>query len=199
MSYFKLVFLGLGLLMFSGYQALVDGLAVANQDALPDDKSQIHELVRDVYEWIENQSVGLDFDPVTDSDGRCYVGVDMEKLYKRLEELRQSGFFAEGFLDNYRQITLDIDERLKSKEIEWLVGDLPPYGNDVSPWCNCQDSPDDYWQILTIQDLRIENNLATFSWTWGDGFEYKMKAIKENNEWKIYYMEGFDIDAFFHE
>ncbi len=199
MSYFKLVFLGFGLLIFFGYQAVVKSFPAVDQDALPDDKSQIHDLVRGVYEWIENQSVGFDFSPVTDSDSLHYIGMDQERLDKRLEEFRLSGFFAEEFLDNYRQITLTIDERLKSKDMEWLVGDLPPYGNDTSPWCNCQDSPDDYWQILSIQDLHIEDDLATFSWTWGDGFDYKMRAIRENNGWKICYMEGFDVDAFFHD
>jgi len=78
----------------------------------------------------------------------------------------------------------------------YYVGELPPYGNDANPWCDCQDNPDKYWEKIKIQNLIIKDNKATFNWTWGDGFKYKVKAVKENNVWKISFLQGFNIQEF---
>lgn len=124
------------------------------------------------------------------------MGLDLEMHKKRISELKQTGFFASEFIDNYNKLALSIDTDLKNKKIEWLVGDMPPFGNDANPWCNCQDNPDNYWKTLTITDLEIENNVATFNWTWGNDFEYKVKAIKAGDVWEIAYLQGFDSTDF---
>ncbi|MNJ01584.1 hypothetical protein D3C73_1612620 [compost metagenome] len=71
------------------------------------------------------------------------------------------------------------------------MGELPPFGNGANPWCNCQDNPDNFWEKIILRDVNFANNLATFNWSWGDGFNYKAKAVLANSIWKIDYLEGF--------
>jgi len=167
-----------------------------------DNKEELQELVRKLYEWRETKNSRLDFDPVADKEGR-YIELDLKEHEQRLTELKQSGFFADQFLENYHKIALMIDNGLKTKTIEYLVGDLPPYGNGADPWCNCQDYPDKYWQTMIVDKIQLDNTNATFIWTWVDptlgdrSFEYKVDAIKENDRWLITYLQGFDFNEFF--
>ena len=55
----------------------------------------MQQLVRQLYEWHETQSLRFDFRPVADSEGRMYVGLDLKAHEDRLTELKQSGFFAD--------------------------------------------------------------------------------------------------------
>ena len=162
------------------------------------DKQEIESLIRKAYQWIETKNNNTDFDPVTNKKGDKYTGLDLTAHKKRMEALKKTNFFSQQFLDNYNKIALKLDANLKNKKIEWLVGDLPPFGNDANPWCNCQDSPDDYWKTITDNNLKVDNNKASFYWTWslkGD-FKYKTTVVKENGVWKIASLEGFDFEEF---
>jgi hypothetical protein len=160
------------------------------------EEEDLLKLTRNLYDWHETKSSMRDFEPISDEKDSAYVGLDLEHHKKRLTELKQTGFFAAEFIDNYNNIALSIDNTLKNKKMDWLVGDMPPFGNDANPWCNCQDNPDNYWKTLTIKDFEIENNVATFNWTWGNDFNYTIKAIKAGDEWKITYLQGFDSSNF---
>ncbi|HQR00689.1 MAG TPA: DUF3828 domain-containing protein, partial [Ferruginibacter sp.] len=85
---------------------------------------------------------------------------------------------------------------MRSGKTTWLTNDLSPFGNDANPWCNCQDYPDDYWKRLTIRDIKAVGDSAVFSWTWGDDLRYRVKAKKENGNWKISYLQGFDFSNY---
>jgi len=157
------------------------------------DEENLLKLTRNLYDWHETKSSKSDFEPISDEQDSAYIGLDLEKHKKRLTELKKTGFFAEDFLKNYDKIALSIDADLKNKKMEWLVGDMPPFGIDANPWCNCQDNPDNYWKTLTIKDLELNNNVATFNWTWGSDFNYTIKAIKTGDKWKITYLQGFNF------
>jgi hypothetical protein len=92
-------------------------------------------------------------------------------------------------------------KKIKSKEIQWLEGDMPPYAG-ADPWCNCQDIPyDDPWDKIEIKFQSIDKENATLTWTWGNSdwskdFNYKVKAKKTDGVWKISYLQGFDINEF---
>lgn len=162
------------------------------------DKQEIESLIRKAYQWIETKNNNSDFDPITNKKGDKYTGLDLAAHKKRMETLKKTNFFSQQFLDNYNKIALKIDSNLKNKKTEWLVGDLSPFGNDANPWCNCQDSPDDYWKTITVNNLKVDNNKASFYWTWslkGD-FKYKTTVVKENGVWKIASLEGFNFDEF---
>lgn len=156
------------------------------------DKEKIQNLIRQVYEWHEKQ-IPSNNDMLSDEKDSIYIGFNLDQLKQDIENLKETNFFSNEFLDNYYRIYTTLDKKLRNKEIQWLVGDLPPFGNDTNPWCNCQDNPYNYWQILVLKKLNIKNNMATFAWTWGNNFEYKARAVKENNNWKIAYLQGFDF------
>ncbi|WP_431244608.1 hypothetical protein ACQ9BO_10195 [Flavobacterium sp. P21] len=164
------------------------------------DKQQLETLIRKTYEWVETKNSNNDFDPIDAKKGGKYKGLDQNSLKKRLEELKRTNFFSQQFLDNYSKIASKLDANLKNKKIEWLVGDMPPFGNGANPWCNCQDFPDEYWKTMKIKDLKIDNNKASLKWIWlWDGVwsgNYKVEAVKENGVWKISYLEGFDFTEF---
>lgn len=162
------------------------------------DKQQLETLLRKTYEWIETKNSNNDFDVVENKKGDRYIGLNLKAHNKRLEELKKTNFFAQEFLDNYNKIAIKIGDNLKTKKMEYLVGDLPPYGNDANMWCDCQDSPEAYWKTMKITILKIENNKASLNWTWmewKDKSKYNVKAVKENGIWKIAYLEGFDYNS----
>lgn len=161
--------------------------AASNQDSI-----DLTKLVRAVYKWQDTEGQGNDFDPKETEGDSLYRGIDWEAYNKRVKKLKASNYFDQRFLDNHKQVAQYIDTALKSGREEWRKDDLPSFGYDQSPWCNCQDAPSDTaWGMLTITNLKIENGQADFSWTWGDNFFYKTKATKENGAWKISYLEGF--------
>jgi len=198
MKFNKLFFLSFIWILFAGFKPLNANCVSAKSSYFANDKQQLETLIRKTYEWIETKNLVSDFDPVENKKGTQYVGVNLKAHNKKLSELKNSNFFSQQFLDNYNKIALAIDANLKNKKTEWLVGDLPPFGNDSNPWCNCQDYPDAYWKTMTISNLKIDKNNAVFNWNWSlkDNFKYRVKAVKENGIWKIAYLEGFDFKSY---
>lgn len=187
-----------GLLLSGCHQAENQKASATNPTSamISDSKKDLQQLVRQMYEWHETNSSQNDFEPIADAQDSSYVGIDLTKHKARVAELQKTGFFSTQFLDNYNQIGLAIDKGLKSKKLEWLVGDLPPFGNDANPWCNCQDNPENYWQTMTLDKLTSDATTATFIWTWGNDFQYRVQAIKEKGKWKTSYLQGFDFNEF---
>ena len=81
---------------------------------------------------------------------------------------------------------------------------MTPFGSDASPWCDCQDYPDNYWKIMKIEISDLTLNSATIYWTWPktatfaeNNNKYLIKLTREDNKWKIAYMDGFDFNSFF--
>ncbi|QQS95477.1 hypothetical protein [Sphingobacterium spiritivorum] len=162
--------------------------------------TELESLTKELYKWVEANDANADFSPLPEQEtDSLYVGLDKEAHKKRISALKDTHFFAEEFLENYNRLGLTIDEKLRNNTFTWYIGELPPFGNGANPWCNCQDSPDNYWKRISLQDVVVDGNTATYNWTWGEGFQYKMKAVKENDIWKISYMQGFDFEAFFSE
>jgi len=165
------------------------------------DKIHLQTLVKDFYKWWATKNSKNDFIPIEKDS--LYVGLDLKAHAKRLEELKATNFFSEQFLDNYNNLGLTIDEKLKSGKLKWYIGDLPPFGNEADPWCNCQDTPSEkFWEDIKIIFLSLDTSNANLEWTWGkkseeeDNFEYTIKAIKINGVWKIAYLQGFDAKVF---
>lgn len=199
-----LAFLILSSLIFQSCEKKID----KNSNSISENKTEIlnpkndslelQKLVRDLYKWNETKNSNPDFDVLQkEKTDTIYANLDLDAHKQRLNELKETNFFDKEFLDNYDKIGVTIDEKMRNKSLVYYIGELPSFGNDANPWCNCQDNPDNYWKILTIKKLNIKDNQADFVWTWGDDFEYKTKAVKENNVWKISYLEGFDFNEFF--
>lgn len=171
--------------------------AEQNQTSSTNDTAELEKLTKELYKWNETKSSQIDFDPLQkEKTDTIYTRIDLTRHQQRLRELKETNFFADQFIDNYNKIALTIDEKMMKKSLVYYVGELPPYGNDANPWCNCQDNPDKYWEKIKLENLIINDKNASYNWTWGDNFKYKVKVIKENGVWKISYLQGFDIDEF---
>ncbi|WP_264551857.1 hypothetical protein [Flavobacterium sp. N2038] len=161
------------------------------------DSIALLDLTRKLYKWEEEKSTGEDFSPAKDKDtDSIYSGLDLSLHKARIKELENTNLFSKDFIANYNKIALKLESEFKNGTLVWNVGELPPFGSDSSPWCNCQDTPNNFLNKIWIMHLTIQNNTASYNWSWGDGVVYNVKAIKENNVWKISYLEGFDYDSY---
>ncbi len=159
------------------------------------DSVDLNILVIKLLRW-HNTDKNSDFEPLLkNSTDTVYTEIDWQIHKKRFVDLAKTNFFSKAFLDNYQKIALHLDKELKQNKIKYIVGDLPPYEHS-NEWCNCQDFPSNFWTRLKIVALKIDNNSATFKWTWGNNFFYSVKAKKENNVWKIAELEKFNIENF---
>lgn len=170
-----------------------DSLSVAN------DSTQIVEVLKEAYTWSNTADTTQlsDFMLAYPNGGFC-TGIDQEANNKRIAQLKETGFFADDFFDNYKRILTKIDTEIKADTAKYKEGDgLELNYLDASPWCNCQDYPDKYWENLKLKDLIINGNEASVKWywVWGDNkeeYSYNVKLKKVNNSWKISHLEGFD-------
>lgn len=126
-----------------------------------------------------------------------------------LDKLRETNFFATEFIENYNQIILTLDRKLREDKFEkWLVGDLPTFkfANDINPWCLCQDIPYDKpnpWDLVEVKVINLNRGKGELVWKWGKTelneapgwkeFTYRFIVTKENGKWKIAYLQGFDL------
>jgi hypothetical protein len=166
----------------------VDNVSCSKSDSI-----EISTLIKNMYRWYETKSSKGEFIPTTKNPkDTIYSGIDWKAHENRMNELIKTHFFAKDFLDNYQKIASHIDNELKQGHSEWRIGELPPFGTDANPWCNCQDYPDNYWNKLTITDIKMLKDSANFKWTWGGNFYYSVKVKKELGVWRISYLEGFD-------
>lgn len=166
------------------------------------DSLLIEKLVRKVYEWNEKNTTYYFNIGVEDKIGEKYIGVDWNIYKKNKNSLKNSGFFSDTFIDSYRKTLEQIDRKVKNKEYdyEWFVGEYPPFGTDANEWCHCQDTPSkSYWNNIEIKDLKITaDNTVSLTWNWGKNtngsldFNYPIKVKKEENTWKVTYLDGFD-------
>jgi hypothetical protein len=167
------------------------------------DKGEIQNLIRQVLNWADSKN-RIDLLPVvTDSYDSVYIGFDLDKHKQNLEKLKSTGFFSTEFIDNYDKIILTLDKGLRNGNYEkWFVGDLPTFifANDYSPWWSGQESFSIEKSVIEL--IKLDKEKGEFYFVCGDkvagceGLEnYKMRfrVVRENNKWKISYMEGFDF------
>ncbi|WP_302902152.1 hypothetical protein [Mucilaginibacter sp. BT774] len=169
-------------------------VSTANQDSI-----QLTLLVRKLYKWHVTDTMKHDGFKPTKSNPKdtLYTGIDLAENEKAVEELKETGIFADSFLNDYRKIAVRMDKELKDGSSLWPDGELSTFGDDVDDWCDCQDTPvNDYWKIIKLKDIKINNNEASFKWNWGDDLNFKVRAVKDNGNWKISYLQGFDMNSY---
>lgn len=198
-----LITLLLGLFLLGCRQAGTKNSS-SQSDAIVDsngDKEQIGNLVKQVLKWHEKNGVLAGFEPIFEPNDSLVKGMNLTVLKPELKKLTESKLFDKEFVDNYENVVLTIDKKIKSKETQWIEGDMPPYAG-ADPWCNCQDIPyDNPWDKIEITFQNLDKDNATLTWTWGNSdwskdFNYKVKAKKTDGTWKISYLQGFDINEF---
>jgi hypothetical protein len=159
------------------------------------DIDDVQKLILQVLSWSDSID-SIVVHPVMQKGNSFYF--DQGKLRESLDKIRGTGFFSIEFIENYSHIILTLDKKLRNKEYnEWMVGDLPPFkfGSGISPWCMCQGySAAQFWHIETI---RMDGKSGELIWKWKDGnswIDFKFRVVKENDKWKISYMQGFDYE-----
>jgi len=163
------------------------------------DKEEIQNLIRQVLKWADSEK-SIDLLPVIrDSKDSIYIGFDIELHKQNLDKLKETGFFAIEFVENYNQIILTLDRKLRNHEYEynWLVGDLPPF--IFVSWWNGQERFPLQWS--TIEMIDLNKTFGEFYFKCGnlekciglENYNMKVKVAKEENKWKILYLEGFDF------
>ena len=209
MKKIKLVSLLSGLLLFGCNQMDTKApLAIAEKKVSPsDDKEQIQTLIRKVLKWGDSLQVGV-LRGVVDTKKKAITSLDLSKHRLDLAKLCASGLFATEFIENYNKVMLTIDKRLRNGTQQWLDGDQPDFGftRGVNAWCGCQDVPYDKpnpYDFVEVNVLNKGPNTVEATWHWGKlpvdadpgwkDFSYKFRAVKENGEWRIIYLEGFDF------
>lgn len=162
------------------------------------DSLAITKLVQQVYEWHINNLINdfpLKYNSPSDT---IFIGIDWEKFNQNIETLKKKDFFTDDFFTSYKNIALTIDSSIKKADIKWrnINDGIPLWDTDADNWCGCQDYPDNYWQLLNLDSLKIENDCASFKWTWDKihneaSHYYMMTAKKVGVQWKISSIEGF--------
>ncbi|GAB3930917.1 hypothetical protein [Mucilaginibacter myungsuensis] len=165
------------------------------------DEVEIRALIVTTLNWANSEHV-VGLLPAIVKDSIC-IGFDLNKVNQTAEALKKTGLFADEFTENYKHIMQTLDEKIRSNKFEkWNVSELPTFtfANDVNPWCSCQDNYS--WENVDIADLKINGNKATANWNWGKlpdnvdpswkKFAMPFRAVKEGDQWKIAYLNGFD-------
>lgn len=199
MKQFSRILLIFGLLLFLPHQ-----LKSQNNN---NDFKEVEDLIRKVYTWHEGR-LPSEIEMFTDESDDIYIGFNLDQLKLNVEELERTEMFADEFIDNYNNIYITLEHKIRNNEFDWLVGDLPPFGNGADPWCNCQDVPYDEpnpWSQIQLEIIDLNNQKGEFIWKWGgtdlsgtgwSEFTYRFRVIKENEKWKISYLEGFNFEEF---
>lgn len=163
------------------------------------DKLEMVKIIRSVVDFDLNNTIDIDLLPaIADEKDSIYIGFDFQKLEITAQQLRNTGFFSETFIDNYKRIITDLDKRLRNNELGvWDMRDMPPFGfaAGYGPFCNCQD---DYTiDSISFKIGNYENVEAEWFPKWPD-FEGNIQSYgtckfeKEGGCWKISYLSGFD-------
>ncbi|GAA4355334.1 hypothetical protein GCM10023185_18070 [Hymenobacter saemangeumensis] len=181
------------------------------------DKREIQALIRKAINWANSKNTINLLPAVQDKKGRTYTGFDLAEHKQNLQKLEASNLFAAEFINNYNQIILKLNQQLKKGSYgPWLVGDMPSFtfASDVDPWTLCQDVPYDKpnpYDFIETEVVSLTSSKGELDWKWGGlgpehdpvpgydpgwkKFKYRFRTVKENNQWKIAYLEGFDLKA----
>lgn len=177
------------------------GIEIA-ENTTENDKQAIEKVVKEMYHWNEDGRSGYGLkDIVKDS---LIVGYDMANKEAYLQKLRESGLFAEEFITNMDKIVKKQDELLRTGKVEWINGDISPFEVDnANNWCNCQDVPtdNDPFEQIKFTFTKLTPIEANIFWKWNVTKDmdpswtepkYAMRMVKEDNKWKIAWMQGWD-------
>lgn len=167
--------------------------AITNKDSV-----ELTTLVRKVYGWHMTKHI-TDFPYKYKKPGdTIFIGIDWEAYDKNIETFKRTNYFTDDFFSFHKTIASNIDSSMKKADIKWrnINDGIPLWDTGADDWCGCQDYPDNYWNILTLDNIRIVKNFASFNWTWDKGptdypHQYKMTAKKIGDSWKINSLEGF--------
>lgn len=168
------------------------------------DKTEILGLIQKMLKWSDSDEGHVDLLPMIFKDSVC-VGFDMTKVDQAATRIKETGMFADEFIDNYKHLTQTLSKKIKNGDFgKWSGQDIPPFSfaSDISPWCSCQDNF--LWDDVEITVVKMGSNKAELTWNWGeknipnkqerDAHATPFKVVKTGGHWKIAYLKGFDYN-----
>lgn len=180
-------------------KTIVNSVIAENSISTNNDSIELLNLTKNVYQWY-NKNENFDDYPYLfeNKQDSIFSGINWEIYAKNIEQLKKSNFFSQDFYIKHKEIAITLDKSIKKANVKWRNTNdgIPLWESGADNWCNCQDYPDNYWDIMIIDSLKINKEKANFIWSWDskinkESHTYKMTATKENSKWKINSISGF--------
>ncbi|MFM7855320.1 MAG: hypothetical protein ACKO96_26190 [Flammeovirgaceae bacterium] len=121
-------------------------------------------------------------------------GVDTLELDSAIMEMRKTNFFSREFLINYKQVGQRTNQMLQLDSTLKMVGISFPF-QDFDTWRGGQGSSPK-WDDLIIMNLLVNEDQASFKWTATHWDTLNVRFKKENNQWKLAYLELLDLKMY---
>lgn len=173
---------------------------------------EIQTLIRKMLNWAELEHPFILHPWLTDENDSIVIGFDQEIINKNISILKSTGFFAEEFIDNYKNFVTALDKKIRKGEYgEIYTNEIPPYkfASDVDPWTLCQDVPYDKpnpYDYVEVKIIKLDGDCGEFDWKWGGldlnvasdwrSFSYRFKVKLQGGKWRISYLKGFDYKEY---
>lgn len=157
------------------------------------DSIELRNLLVSVYKWYVKNEEAIDHNNLFTAS----YGIDTVKLDSAIGAMRKTGFFAEEFLTNYRQIGVRTNEMLERDSTLRMVGIAFPF-QDYDTWHGGQGWQLE-WDYLAIHNLVVSAGAASLKWTCSKPVETTpmvAKFTKENGIWKLYHLEYLDSEMY---
>jgi hypothetical protein len=153
------------------------------------DSVSLRRQIITIYKWyIENEKINHNY-LLTES-----YGIDTVKLDDVIRQMQKTDFFSEEFLTNYKQIGQRTNQMLKRDSTLRMIGIAFPF-QDFDTWYSGQVGPPNL-DDLTIFNLSINNDQALFKWTTTNWDSLDVRFRKENNKWKLSFLELMDLKMY---
>jgi len=171
----------------------------SSRQSSENDSAALVSLLKNVFKWHDkNQSKLSDFDIVVKDSFQ--TGLNFESFNKTFEAIKKTNFFSASFLNNYRKIGEYINNKLTNAHPRYL-NEINFACQEADSWTGFQDDAPNFWNDLIINDYRSSSDSASLTWwikmnNWTSE-KNPVRFVKENGEWKVSYMEGFDMDKYY--
>jgi hypothetical protein len=152
------------------------------------DSIKISNLIREVYKWYSKNGSQIYFDVIVKDSFQ--VALDTLKFEKSLSKLKGSNYFSSDFIKNYEKIGKSVDNKLRTGK---YYNEINFNFQDYDIWTYSQDNEIDLSENLKVKELVVNGSQATLKWyTDNNDFGYLVKLKKENDTWKVSYLEGLE-------
>ncbi len=142
-------------------------------------------------------AAGIDFVIIVKDS--LQVGLNYDSLARTMDAFRQTRFFSQAFLDNYKAVADTINSKLVHAR-PLMANEISFDFQDADPWTGVQDEDSAYWDKFQIANYLATADSASLQWLiktkdWSTD-PYTVGFTKENGQWKVAAPGGFDIKKY---
>jgi hypothetical protein len=150
-------------------------------------------LLKAVYQWHDKNQSRADFQVVVKDSFQ--TGLNYDSFRIALAALTQTNYFSSSFIENYKGLADYVNNKLANAHPKYL-NEINFSFQDADPWTGFQEEAPDYWDRFKITDYKSVPDSASLNWTISDSAttsdKYGVRFEKENGQWKVSYLQGFD-------